>query len=158
LVGDFNAYAKEDPIETLLAGGFSSIIDLDDEETPYGYVFDGQFGTLDYALIKDVAACKAAAAEWHVNSDEPDIYDYNVEIVNNVFRDSKIYDPTTAIRYSDHDPVLIGLNYDDECKTPKIEKGMKGSKKRSLRTSGGTKIAKSSKGKKCKTPKSRRKR
>jgi predicted extracellular nuclease len=42
-----NSYAREDPIQTLLNGGFQSAEPLSGVTPPvYSYLFDGQFGTL----------------------------------------------------------------------------------------------------------------
>ncbi|HZY42006.1 MAG TPA: hypothetical protein VFF59_08395, partial [Anaerolineae bacterium] len=42
---------------------------------------------------------------WHINADEPSVIDYNTE-----FKPQDLYTPT-PYRASDHDPVLIGLNF-----------------------------------------------
>ena len=50
LVGDYNSYAKEDPIRTLEKAGFANLIEERIGEDAYSYVFDGQWGYLDHAL------------------------------------------------------------------------------------------------------------
>ena len=50
IVGDLNSYAKEDPIATLEAAGFTNLIDESVGADAYSYVFDGQWGYLDHAL------------------------------------------------------------------------------------------------------------
>ena len=50
LVGDYNSYAKEDPIRTLEAAGFTNLIEDRIGADAYSYVFDGQWGYLDHAL------------------------------------------------------------------------------------------------------------
>jgi predicted extracellular nuclease len=107
VLGDFNAYAKEDPIDAMLAGGF---INLEDLFAAGGssYVFDGQTGTLDYAfgnsgVLDDVTG----TAIWHINSPEADALDYNLDFG----RDPAIFDGSVPFRTSDHDPVLIGLQF-----------------------------------------------
>jgi predicted extracellular nuclease len=53
LGGDFNAYGKETPITTILDGGYVSVKDLGKVDPPeYSYVFDGQWGTLDYVFMR----------------------------------------------------------------------------------------------------------
>ena len=49
LLGDFNAYTREDPIEVLRTAGF---VDLGEQLDPgrYSYVFDDMSGSLDHAL------------------------------------------------------------------------------------------------------------
>ncbi len=47
VMGDMNSYAKEDPITALVTAGFVDLASL--QPDPYSYVFDGQWGYLDYA-------------------------------------------------------------------------------------------------------------
>ncbi len=105
ILGDLNAYASEDPITALETAGFT---DLADTFIPgaYSFVFDGQTGTLDYALANAQAlSVVEGAVEWHINADEADAIDYNLEFD----RDPAIFDGTTPARNSDHDPILVGL-------------------------------------------------
>ena len=59
IIGDLNAYDKEDPIDAVLAGSDDTLLTADDYndlliqfigEYAYSYVFDGQLGYLDHAL------------------------------------------------------------------------------------------------------------
>ncbi|WP_457422803.1 ExeM/NucH family extracellular endonuclease [Roseateles sp. P5_E7] len=106
MLGDFNSYAKEDPIETLTAGG---IVDLVAKFDPadYSYVFDAGAGRLDHGLGTPTLAAKVTGAtSWHINADEPEWIDYNT---NDKQAGNDWYQPN-AFRASDHDPMLIGLN------------------------------------------------
>jgi predicted extracellular nuclease len=106
LVGDMNAYAKEDPIDLLVAGGIVDIVAKFDP-LDYSYVFDAMAGRLDHGLGTPSVAPKAVGAtSWHVNADEPEVTDYNLE---NRAAGNDWYQPT-MFRASDHDPMLIGLN------------------------------------------------
>ncbi|CAM3675560.1 ExeM/NucH family extracellular endonuclease [Deinococcus frigens] len=115
VMGDLNAYGAEDPIVALEAGGFESLnkrIALNDR---YSYQFDGQFGYLDHALASaGLQSQVTGITEWHINSDEPVVLDYNVEFKNNpacmtsTCTSPDLYTPT-AYRSSDHDPVVVGL-------------------------------------------------
>ncbi|GHF33844.1 hypothetical protein HNQ07_000214 [Deinococcus metalli] len=117
LMGDFNAYGAEDPIKTIQAGGFVSEnlrIDADDR---YSYQFGGLFGYLDHALASTSLDTQVTGiTEWHINSDEPTVADYNVEFKNtpncasSTCLGADLYNPATPFRASDHDPVLVGLN------------------------------------------------
>ncbi|ADV65673.1 ExeM/NucH family extracellular endonuclease [Deinococcus maricopensis] len=116
IMGDLNAYGDEDPIRTLVAGGFESLNKRIPAEDRYSYQFSGQFGYLDHALASTALAGQVTGiTEWHINSDEPVFLDYNVEFKNNPECKSTtcttpdLYAPT-AFRASDHDPVLVGLN------------------------------------------------
>ncbi|MFT7721579.1 MAG: ExeM/NucH family extracellular endonuclease [Roseateles sp.] len=106
LVGDFNAYAKEDPIELLTAGGLVDLIGKFDP-ADYSYVFDAGAGRLDHGLgTAGVAAKVVGATSWHINADEPEWTDYNLE---DKATGNDWYQPS-VFRASDHDPMLIGLN------------------------------------------------
>ena len=103
LIGDLNAYAREDPVHALLSGGYVDVVGRDDPAA-YSYVFDGAAGRLDHALASAALAGKVRGArKWHINADEPSVLDYNLE-----FKPQDLYQPD-AFRGSDHDPVLIGL-------------------------------------------------
>lgn len=120
VIGDLNSYAQEDPIDRLRSGG---LIDLLERFEPlnerYGYVFDGQLGYLDHALASaSLNTLVSGATTWHINADEPDIMDYNDEIIDagepsgseRQLNPAGYYQPN-QYRSSDHDPVLIGLNF-----------------------------------------------
>ena len=84
LVGDFNAYRQETPITTLVDGTSTGYVDPIDLKVAasqrYTYTFDGQQGTLDYALVSAaVAPLVTGAGIWHINADESRLLDYNIE-------------------------------------------------------------------------------
>ena len=104
-IGDFNAYAGEDPVDVFLNAGYTNLAGVFSGNNAYSYIYSGQTGTLDYAfaspgLINDVTGC----AFWHVNADEPPALDYNTE---NKY--PGLYDDS-PFRFSDHDPLIAGLN------------------------------------------------
>jgi len=106
IIGDLNAYDHEDPIRALVEGGYTDLIRLFGGEFAYGYVFDGMVGYLDHALASESLVPQVTgAAEWHINADEPDILDYNLDFG----RPARFYAPD-PYRSSDHDAVLVGLN------------------------------------------------
>ena len=108
LIGDFNAYLKEDPITALQAEGYTNLIDSFVGADAYSFVFQGQSGYLDHALASSSLTSQVAGAtEWHVNADEPIVLDYNTEFKspNHV---NTLYAPN-AYRSSDHDPLIVGL-------------------------------------------------
>lgn len=105
VVGDLNAYAKEDPLTTLATAGYSNLLPA----TSYSYVFDGQVGSLDHALASSNLTTQVTGAEkWHINADEPTVLDYNTEN-KTTGQVTSLYN-ADQFRSSDHDPVLIGLN------------------------------------------------
>ncbi len=111
LVGDFNSYAKEDPIDVLVDAGFVDLADSLIGPDAYSYVFNGQWGYLDYALASpSLVAQVTGAAEYHINADEPGVLDYNTNF-KTVAQVDYLYAPD-EFRTSDHDPVLVGLDLD----------------------------------------------
>lgn len=99
LVGDLNAYAKEDPIVAFTDAGWVDQVARFDA-AGYSYVFDGAAGRLDHALATaSLSPQVSGAAVWHINADEPTLLDYKAEASG----------PATPYRSSDHDPVLVGL-------------------------------------------------
>lgn len=107
VLGDFNAYAKEDPIDAMLAAGFTN---LGETYSPgeVSYVFDGKTGTLDYGFgSAGIMNNVTGAAAWHINSPEADVLDYNLDFG----RDATIFDGAVPFRASDHDPLLVGLDF-----------------------------------------------
>jgi predicted extracellular nuclease len=117
LVGDYNAYANEDPIKALELGGYADLNALLDGASAYSYVFDGQLGYLDYALSSSTLTEQVEdIAEWHINADEVPVFDYNdtartadeatfeAEPTGNDLTENGPY------RTSDHDPVFVGMN------------------------------------------------
>ncbi len=124
LLGDFNAYAKEDPINTLIAGGYTDLETLFHGANAYSYLFDGQLGHLDYGFASASLLSQVTGADaWHINADEVDLFDYNDEVRDSpgesTFEEKPdgsalvpprvVFQPGTPYRASDHDPVLVGL-------------------------------------------------
>jgi hypothetical protein len=105
ILGDLNAYAKEDPVAMLESGGYTDLVDRFQGEGAYSFVFAGESGYLDHALANPgLLPFVTAAAAWHINADEPVALDYNTE-----FNQPLLYQPD-AFRSSDHDPVVVGLD------------------------------------------------
>ncbi|WP_238146902.1 ExeM/NucH family extracellular endonuclease [Ornithinimicrobium murale] len=112
IIGDLNAYDKEDPIDALVAGGFTDLLLEHVGEFAYSYVFDGQLGYLDHALANEELAGKVTgAAAWTINADEVSLIDYDMSFKQDA--QDALFAPD-AFRSSDHDPVLVGLNLFDE--------------------------------------------
>ena len=116
IIGDLNAYAREDPIRALEEAGYVDQLRRFSAGIPYTYTFDGMQGTLDTALARGTLASRVTgAAVWHINADEVPAIDYLESGPSSLgrFRTAEIaaayYDPS-AFRSSDHDPVVIGLD------------------------------------------------
>ncbi len=98
MLGDFNAYTEEDPLDFLRASGLQRLLG----SAAYSYKFGSAFGALDHALgTATMAAAITGGQVWHINSDEPAAFNYADA---NLSR----YQPN-AFRSSDHDPVLVGI-------------------------------------------------
>jgi uncharacterized protein len=114
VIGDLNAYGKEDPIDVLTTGGLVNQISRFDANG-YSYVFDGEAGYLDHALATASLSTQiASTAVWHVNADEPSVIDYKLEFKFPDTGCTQTCPPdlyvANAYRSSDHDPVIVGLN------------------------------------------------
>ena len=97
ILGDLNAYALEDPPRWLRKNGWRDAFTEAGIAHPYSYVYDGQIGRLDHALITPAMARQlVSAAEWHINADAPDA-------------PQRPDAPVTPYRSSDHDPIVIDL-------------------------------------------------
>jgi len=108
ILGDLNAYDKEDPIDVLKFAGYTDLVFQHGGEYAYSYVFDGQLGYLDYGLANPDLLPQVTGTEvWHINADEPDILDYDTSYKKPA--QDALYEEN-AYRSSDHDPVLVGLN------------------------------------------------
>ncbi|MFT3856050.1 MAG: ExeM/NucH family extracellular endonuclease [Aquabacterium sp.] len=112
VMGDLNAYAKEDPIHDLGSNGLRDMVAAFNGQDGYSYVFDGEAGYLDHALASPTLQPQVSGAlEWHINADEPSVIDYNTEFKQPACAGcGPDYYTATPWRSSDHDPVLIGLN------------------------------------------------
>ena len=114
LIGDFNAYAQEDPIYNLTSSGYVDQVGRF-SDFGYSYVFDGAAGRLDHAITSaSLSARVSRAVHWPINADEASVGDYNTEFK---FPAATCGTPCPADPYtvspyrsSDHDPVVVGLN------------------------------------------------
>lgn len=99
IMGDLNAYAMEDPIMELRNGGMTDLHRYFHADSSYSYTYHGTAGYLDHALCNSTMLPQITGmAAYHLNSDENDDYTYNGSRSEN-----------TMFRYSDHDPVLVGI-------------------------------------------------
>ncbi|MCM0639222.1 ExeM/NucH family extracellular endonuclease [Cellulomonas wangsupingiae] len=104
LVGDFNAYTLEDPLQVLYDAGY---VDAVATLAPgqYSYSFDGLAGSLDHVLLNEAAAARATGADvWEINAEESIALEYS----RYAYHGTTYWAPD-AYRSSDHDPVVVGL-------------------------------------------------
>ena len=132
LLGDFNGYLQEDPFRAMGDPTFSKagtarypagwpanpkadFIDMIDTiigPAAYSYNFGSQNGYLDHALANlPLRRLISTIVEWHVNADEPTVFDYNLEFKTTGPTGSQtVYYAPDPYRNSDHDPFVVGLN------------------------------------------------
>jgi len=110
IIGDLNAYAKEDPITAIKSAGYTDLINAYiDVNTAYSYVFAGEAGYLDHALSSPTLTPQVTGTTvWHANSDEPRVLDYNTELKTGD-QINALYS-ADAYRASDHDAVVVGID------------------------------------------------
>jgi len=107
IIGDLNSYDHEDPVKTLVEGGYADMEKKFTGEQAYSYVFDGMSGYLDHALANQAAETSIVDARaWHINADEADIFDYDMTYKKAA--EQELYSPD-PYRSSDHDPVVVSL-------------------------------------------------
>lgn len=101
LMGDFNSYSQEDPLQELSAAGY---IDQGSKTGKYTYSFDGQSGSLDHVFASAAADKLVSGSDvWNINSGESIALEYSRYNYNAL----NLYDET-PYRSSDHDPLIVG--------------------------------------------------
>lgn len=105
VMGDLNAYGKEDPITTFTKNQFTDLHRYFHADSSYSYTYRSEAGYLDHALCNASLLPQVTGMNaYHINSDENDKYTYDKS------------DDRTMFRCSDHDPVLVGLKLNKELK------------------------------------------
>ncbi|MET1257068.1 ExeM/NucH family extracellular endonuclease [Aliikangiella maris] len=122
IIGDLNAYAKEDPIQAIINKGYTNVADSFNGSSAYSYVFSGESGSLDHALASQSLTNKVTdVVEWHINADEPRALDYNLEYKS--AQQQQDWYAADAFRASDHDPVIVEIKTSDSSNNgPSLEK------------------------------------
>ncbi|RKS72798.1 hypothetical protein CLV35_3049 [Motilibacter peucedani] len=106
LLGDFNAYTHEDPLETLYSAGYTDLGSRFDpaEQT---YSFDGLEGSLDHVLANPAALAMVTGADtWQINAQEAVAYAYSRYNYNATL----LFNGSDPFAASDHDPEVVGLD------------------------------------------------
>jgi len=108
VIGDLNAMGEEDPVRVLRDAGYVDVVARALGKDAYSFVYEGESGRLDHALATAALAARIVdAGEWHVNADESNAFDFNVEHKSSTER-ARWYQ-AGPFRSSDHDPVVVGL-------------------------------------------------
>ena len=100
LIGDFNAYGHEDPIDVFTSQGWLDTVPSK-AKGQYTYSFDGELGSLDHVIASpSLAASVTGAGVWGINSPEWSDRGYAFGAT----------EAGTPFRSSDHDPILVGVS------------------------------------------------
>ena len=100
-MGDMNCYAFTEPIKVFTESGMIDLHRAFHGDSSYSYMFGGMASYIDHAISNGTMYRQVTGMSgFHINSDEDDRYNYQ--------RSSD----ETMFRYSDHDPVLVGLKLD----------------------------------------------
>lgn len=97
ILGDLNCGTMEEPVRLIEEGGYENIVSFYSPDG-YSYTFNDEVEYLDHALASPSMAGQITGVKpYHINADEPYQLHYNYS------------EDTSMYRYSDHDPLIIGL-------------------------------------------------
>ena len=98
LLGDYNCYTQEQPIQTIVRAGYADMLPLG-EAHDYSYSFKGEAGYLDRCFASPSMAVQIVRVRpWHINADW--YYSHGAYKM----KDQSLH------RYSDHDPIIVDIN------------------------------------------------
>lgn len=109
VMGDLNAYSKEDAISVFRNAGYTIPVEelnaQEDWQDVASYQFSGRLGSLDHILANEHVDAQAAQT-WNINSDEPIAMEYS----RRNYTGGDVFESDNPYRSSDHDPVKVGFN------------------------------------------------
>lgn len=109
VMGDLNAYSKEDAISVFRNAGYTIPVEelnaQEDWQDIASYQFSGRLGSLDHILANEHVDAQAAQT-WNINSDEPIAMEYS----RRNYTGGDVFEADNPYRSSDHDPVKVGFN------------------------------------------------
>ena len=112
IVGDFNSYQKEDPIGIFAKGGFKNIADNYLPPGNWSTSFRGTLGAIDHILVNPSAQKSATGfTQWHINSTQSELFDYNLEKLNDTLKKPNDFYQNNPFSSSDHDLVMAGFDF-----------------------------------------------
>ena len=95
VLGDFNAYSQEDPIQALQSTNLNRL-----ETVNHSYVYKGKNGSLDHVFVSDDFKDHIDQVQtWNINSIYPSWINYSHNLADSSY-----------FRSSDHNPMVIGVN------------------------------------------------
>lgn len=96
ILGDMNSHRQEDPIRAFRKAGLTDLVEQYSGLPQHSYVYWGEAGTLDYAFATSALTHDVHRAEiWHINAEWP----------------QRVALPQPWLRFSDHDPVILDLDF-----------------------------------------------
>ena len=123
LVGDFNAYAMERPLQTLVREGYEDLLPRFDS-LAYTYSYHGECGALDRVYASPSMAAQVTAVcpvHWNTDFYWSAAYWSKYNFKNRLIPQERPVDLRRVLsraarrnllfRYSDHDPLLIGIRF-----------------------------------------------
>ena len=97
LLGDYNCYTQEGPIQKIVRAGYADLLPLG-EEGDYSYCFKGELGYLDRCFGNASMAKQVVRVRpWHINADW--YYSHGAYKM----KDKSLH------RYSDHEPIIVDI-------------------------------------------------
>ncbi|GAB3855277.1 hypothetical protein GCM10029963_49780 [Micromonospora andamanensis] len=98
LLGDFNAYTQEDPMQVLYDRDYRNLNDTGKTS----YVFNGESGSLDHALASPSLASRVTGVDvWQINAVESYAFQYD---------GLAAFFAPDPYRASDHNPLVVGID------------------------------------------------
>lgn len=134
LLGDYNSYSQEQPIQTLVKAGYEDVL-MQKDSTGYSYSYKGECGYLDRAFASPSMAKQVVQVHpVHWNTDfyysaaYYSKYNYKKREIPHRVEEQTIKDfpknirrvmapvakKNLLFRYSDHDPILVSLKLQGE--------------------------------------------
>ena len=97
LLGDYNCYTQEQPIQTIVRAGYADMLPLGHSNN-YSYSFRSEAGYLDRCFANPSMAAQIVRVQpWHVNADW--YYQHGAYKM----KDKSMH------RYADHDPIIVDI-------------------------------------------------
>ncbi len=110
IVGDFNSYQFEDPMEALKSMGFFNLASQYLSPQNWTTSYRGTVGSLDYVLANEAAQKLATGlTQWHINSVSMKDFGYNTEPFDDRIKKPANFYRTDPYASSDHDLVMAGF-------------------------------------------------
>ncbi len=121
LLGDYNSYTYEKPLQTIVQAGYEDLL-MQHDSLGYSYSYKGECGYLDRVYASPTMAAQVTAVHpvhWNTDFYYSAAYSYKYNYRNNEIPKEhfasirRTLSPTAKrnilFRFSDHDPLLIGI-------------------------------------------------